>query len=486
MLNRDPLVHSAIEELLTRNFVSSQSAPEASTPSADSQPGGAAQANPLPEAPDPAIIGVLISGSEAATDEARRGLAAMTGTALFDFIAEDLAALKRQLGNPRSRQALMAGINATWWLNDRLEAWLGDKTVVDTLSQSVDNNITSRMGLDLLDVADAIRPYPAAVSVLRAIDYGASLADLRRVEGGAEALAAIEGYLARYGMRCAGEIDITRTRWREEPGLLVPMILANIDHFPAGEAKRRFDAGLARAMAAEDDVLRRIEGLADGPEKAAQTKSAIDIMRTFIGYREYPKYGWVARLDLYRQAMLREARQLVEDGVLDRIDDIYYLRFDELRDVVKAQRADRALITARRVEFALHSRLVPPRVLTSDGEALFGDFRRDDLDANMIPGLGVSAGTVEGRARVVLGASTSDIEAGDILVTAFTDPSWTPLFLTVAGLVTEAGGQMSHGAVVAREYGIPAIVAVKDATRRIEDGQHIRIDGSTGVITILG
>ena len=485
MLNRDPLIRSALEELFARSFVACHSAAQSSASPVEGPPAQAADANPLPDAPDPAIISALISRSEAAAEEARRGLDARSGNALFDFIAEDLAALKQQLGDPQSRQALMAGINATWWLNDRLEEWLGDKAVVDTLWLSVDNNITSRMGLDLLAVADVIRLYPAAVSFLRALEEDTSLADLRQVEGGAEALAAIEGYLVRYGMRCAGEIDITRTRWREEPGLLVPMILANIDHFRAGDARRRFDAGFARAKAAEEDVLQRLKGLADGAEKAAQTKRAVDIMRTFIGYREYPKYGWVARLDLYRHAMLREAQHLVEGGVLDRIDDIYYLRFDELREAVRAQRADRDLIAKRRNEFAKHARLVPPRVLTSDGEGMFGDFRRDDLDANMIPGLGASAGTVEGRARVIFEASTSHIEAGDILVTTFTDPSWTPLFLTVAGLVTEAGGQMSHGAVVAREYGIPAIVAVKDATRRIEDGQQIRINGSTGVITVL-
>ncbi|MGB5901644.1 MAG: phosphoenolpyruvate synthase [Xanthobacteraceae bacterium] len=485
MLNRDPLIRSAVEDLLARSFLTSQAAQQESTSPAVGEPVRATEANPPPDAPDPAIVRELISRSEVAVEEAGRKLDSRSGKALFDFIADDLAALKQQLMDPQSMQAVMAGINATWWLNDRLGEWIGDKGVVDTLSQSVDNNVTSRMGLDLLDVADAIRPNPAAISFLRGFDEGASLANLGQVEGGAEALAAIDGYLARYGMRCAGEIDITRTRWREEPGLLVPMILANIDRFPPGEAARRFDAGLRRAKAAEEDVLQRLAALPNGAEKAAQAKSAIDVMRAFIGYREYPKYGWVSRIDLHRQAMLREARRMVESGVLDRVDDIFYLRFDELRETVGAERADRALIVVRRAEFAAHERLVPPRVLTSDGEALFGDFRRDNLDANMIPGLGVSAGSVEGRARIILHATASDIDEGDILVTTFTDPSWTPLFLTVAGLVTEAGGQMSHGAVVAREYGIPAIVAVKDATRRIRDGQRIRIDGATGVITIL-
>ena len=379
----------------------------------------------------------------------------------------------------------MAGIDALWWLDDHLGEWLGERGLADALTQSVDNNITSRMGLDLLDVADAIRPHPAAVSFLRRLGAGATLAGLERVEGGRDALAAIDGYLEKYGMRCAGEIDLTRPRWRERPAALVPMILANVDRFEPGEARRRFDAGLARARAAERDVLRRLRAGPDGAARAAQTKDAIDRLRAFIGYRESPKYGWMCRFDVYKQALWREAGRLVRGGVLDRPDDIFYLRFDELREVVRAGRADRGRIAARRAEFAAHERLVPPRVLTSDGEGLFGTVDHPGLPAGALAGLAVSAGTVEGRARVVTDIAAADIASGDILVTTYTDPSWTPSFLTVAGLVTEAGGQMSHGAVIAREYGLPAVVAVQDATRRIRDGQRIRLDGTRGVVTIL-
>lgn len=485
MLNRDPLIRSAVEDLLARSYVASLPGETLSSERADSAPNQTTDNMAAPDAPDSTIVDDLISRSELAVAEAKRELDRRTGDDVFEFVANDLAALKQQLFDPQSMRALMAGIDATWWLSDHLEEWLGDKSLVDTLSQSVDNNVTSRMGLDLLDVADEIRRHPAAVSLLRTLDQSASLECLGHVEGGPEALSAIKNYLAKYGMRCAGEIDITRSRWHEEPSILVPLILAHIDRFPPGEAKRRFDAGLLRAKAAEEDVLRRLRVLSDGSAKAGQAKAAIDQMRAFNGYREYPKYGWVCRIDVHRQAMLREAQRLVECGVLDRFDDIFYLRFEELREAVRVQCVDRNLIAARRAEFAVNERLTPPRVLTSDGEALFGEFRRDNLGADTIPGLGVSAGTVEGRARVILNAAKSDIEAGDILVTAFTDPSWTPLFLTVAGLVTEAGGQMSHGAVIAREYGLPAVVAVKDATKRIEDGQIIRVNGTSGVITIL-
>jgi len=482
-LNRDPLIRNAVNTLLERGFIATLPEQEANVPAPASvrDMNNSSSANAL----DPTVVADLIEQSEIAVAEARRALAAKSGNELFDFIADDVAALKQQLFAPRSIRALMTGIDALLWLNDTSSEWLGERGIADTLSQSVDNNITSRMGLDLLDVADVIRPQTAAVSFLRQLDGSASLAHLIQVDGGREVLDAINDYLGKYGMRCAGEIDITRTRWRERPAALVPMILANIDRFKPGEAKRRFHAGLTRANAAEQDVLKRLRTLPDGDAKAAQTKAAIDRLRAFIGYREYPKYGWVSRIDLHKQAMLREAQRLVNKGVIDRIDDIFYLRFEELREVVRTQRADRDLIIARRAEFATYERLASPRVLTSHGEVLFGDFERNDLPANALPGLPVSAGSVEGRARIITDIATPDIEPGDILVTTYTDPSWTPLFISVAGLVTEAGGQMSHGAVIAREYGLPAIVAVRDATRRIRDGQRIRLDGTNGVVTIL-
>jgi pyruvate,water dikinase len=124
-------------------------------------------------------------------------------------------------------------------------------------------------------------------------------------------------------------------------------------------------------------------------------------------------------------------------------------------------------------------------VLTSDGEAVTGAYRRDDVPAGALIGLPVSAGTVEGRARVILDMAQAELEAGDILVTPFTDPSWSPLFVGIAGLVTEVGGLMTHGAVIAREYGLPAVVGVEQATRLIRDGQRIRVHGTDGYIEIL-
>jgi pyruvate,water dikinase len=211
----------------------------------------------------------------------------------------------------------------------------------------------------------------------------------------------------------------------------------------------------------------------------------IDRVRTFIGYREYPKYGMVSRYFVYKQALLEEAERLVEAGVLREQEDLFFLTFEEIQDVVRTQRADDQLIRERKEAFASYQALTPPRVLTSDGEAVAGAYRRDDVPAGALVGLPVSAGAIEGRARVILDMAEANLEAGDILVTAFTDPSWTPLFVAIAGLVTEVGGLMTHGAVIAREYGLPAVVGVEHATRLIRDGQRIRVHGTDGYVEIL-
>jgi pyruvate,water dikinase len=211
----------------------------------------------------------------------------------------------------------------------------------------------------------------------------------------------------------------------------------------------------------------------------------IDRLRTFIGYREYPKYGMVSRYFVYKKALLDEAERLVRARVLREQDDIFFLSFEELHDVVCTNQVDDELIARRKDAFRSYQALTPPRVLTSDGEAITGEYRRDDLPTGALAGQPVSAGTVEGRARVVLDMAQADLEPGDILVTVHTDPSWSPLFVASTGLVTEVGGLMTHGAVIAREYGLTAVVGVERATELIPDGQRIRVNGTDGYVEIL-
>lgn len=477
----DPLIRDALETVLERDdFVPSLP---------DAGPGGPpARGASAPIETDPAIITGLIERSRTSIAALERDIRTKTGPALFDFLREAFEEHKRVLTDPLSMQAIMAGVEATWWLNDTLREWLGEKNAADTLTLSAPDNVTSEMGLALLDVADVIRPHPEVVAFLRgveSIEDDAFLDELAKLAGGAEARDAIESYLDRYGMRCVGEIDITRPRWRERPTTLVPVILDNVRNFEPGAAGRRFEQGRQKAREKERDVLSRLRALPDGDRKADEAQRMIDRVRTFIGYREYPKYGIISRYFVYKRALLAEAERLVEAGVLPEQEDIFYLTFQELHDVVRSHQVDDRLIQRRKDAFRSYHALTPPRVLTSDGEAVTGAYRRDDAPAGALIGLPVSAGTIEGRARVILDMGEADLEAGDILVTAFTDPSWSPLFVGIAGLVTEVGGLMTHGAVIAREYGLPAVVGVERATRLIRDGQRIRVHGTDGYVEIL-
>jgi rifampicin phosphotransferase len=286
-------------------------------------------------------------------------------------------------------------------------------------------------------------------------------------------------------MRGVGEIDITRPRWTERPTMLVPIILSHIENFEPGAAERRFEEGRQEARKKEEELLERLRVLPDGEQKADETRRMIDRVRTFAGYREYPKYRMVSRYFIYKQALLEEAERLVQAHVLREKKDIFYLTFEELQEVVRTNHVDDNLIRERKDEFKSYQALTPPRVLTSDGEVVSGSYQRDDLPDGALIGLAVSSGTVEGRARVILDIAEANLEEGDILVTAFTDPSWTPLFVSIKGLVTEVGGLMTHGAVIAREYGLPAVVGVEHATRLIRDGQRIRVHGTDGYVEIL-
>ena len=479
----DPLIGDALRTILERgDFIPSLPDESSGGTTASGPP---AAGPPAPIETDPAIVVELIGRTEASIATLKRDIRTKSGSALLDFILADFQELKRILFDPRSHQVFMSAMEASWWLNERLEEWLGEKNAADTLTQSVPHNVTSEMGLGLLDVADVIRPHPDVVAFLENVDDESFLDDLPRLAGGREARAAIQAYLDKYGMRCVGEIDITKPRWSEQPTALVPMILGNIKNFEPGAGKRRFTQGRQDAWKKEQELLARLRILPDGERKAEEVKRMINRVRTFIGYREYPKYGMVSRYFVYKQALLEEAERLAKADVLREREDIFYLTLQELHDLAGTHQVDDQLIRRRKEAFRSYEALTPPRVLTSDGEVIAGAYRRNGVPPGALVGLPVSAGTVEGRARVILDMEHADLEAGDILVTAYTDPSWTPLFVAIEGLVTEVGGLMTHGAVIAREYGLPAVVGVERATRLIGDGQRIRVNGTDGYVEIL-
>lgn len=480
----DPLIKDALMTIIERDFITllpnENKEPAPSNSKAKSTPGVQA-----PIEYDPSIVSDLIKRSQASIEELKHNIQTKSGSGLFDFILEDFQQLKKILFDPQSSAIIMAAMDASAWINENMEKWLGEKNAADTLSQSVSGNITSEMGLALLDVADVIRPYPEVIDYLQHVKDDSFMDELIKLDGGPEARDAIYDYLGKYGMRCAGEIDVTRTRWSEKPITLVPLILGNIKNVEPHASQRKFEQGRQEALAKEQAILDRLKSLPDGEQKAKETKRRIDLIRNFSGYREYPKYGMVNRYFVYKQALLKEAERLVQAGVIHDQEDIYFLTFEEFHELVRTHKLDCQIISQRKEEYRLYEKLTPPRVITSDGEIIAGKYKREHLPADAMAGLPVSSGVVEGRARVILNMEEADLEEGDILVTSFTDPSWTPLFVSIKGLVTEVGGLMTHGAVIAREYGLPAVVGVENATTRILDGQRIRVHGTEGYIEIV-
>ncbi|HDR7255466.1 TPA: phosphoenolpyruvate synthase [Bacillus pacificus] len=479
----DPLIRDALTTVVERdNFITLLPDEETEKSASKSKP-------PVSSRPeienDPAIVTELIKNSEASLEELKETMQLKSGVDVLDFILEDIQQLKKVLFNPQSIAVIMAGMNASTWINEKMEQWLGEKNAADTLSQSVQNNITSEMGLALMEVADVIRPYEEVIAYLQHVENDSFLDELVQFKGGEKAREAIDAFLNKYGMRCSGEIDITKTRWSEKPTTIIPMILNNIRDFEYGASKRKFEEGLQEALKKEEELVDRLQQLPDGKQKVEETKRMIRNIRNFIGYREYPKYGMINRYFIYKQALLKEAEQLVQSGVIHEVNDIYYLTFEELHEVVRTNKLDYELIQKQKNDYKLYEKLTPPRIMTSEGEIITGKYKRENLPADAIVGLPVSSGVIEGRARVILNMEEANLEEGDILVTAFTDPGWAPLFVSIKGLVTEVGGLMTHGAVIAREYGLPAVVGVENATKLIKDGQQIRVHGTEGYIEVL-
>jgi phosphoenolpyruvate synthase/pyruvate phosphate dikinase len=434
---------------------------------------------------DETIVPRLMAENEAAINRLKQRIKGISGKELFSFIHEDFKELKRMLFYPRSLGVIAVAIYASNWINKQMDKWLGEKNAADVLSQSVPHNVTSEMGLALLDVADVVRQYPAVMAYFTHARDHTFFDDLSRLEGGAAVGATIQAFLSKYGMRCTGEIDITKPRWREKPTALIPLILNNIRIHDRHARQTLFEQGRLEAERKEKDLLSRLQALPGGGRKAKKAQRMIRLLRNFIGYREYPKYTFIQRYDIYKEALLREAEGLVQQGILREKTDVYYLTFEEFWKVVRTGQLEDGIISQRRAAHAAYEKLTPPRIITSEGESIAGIHQNANIPSDALAGVGVSSGIIEGRARVIHRLDEASVEDGDILVTAFTDPSWTPLFISIKGLVTEVGGLMTHGSVIAREYGLPAVVGVDLATKRIPDGQRIRVNGTDGYVELI-
>lgn len=360
--------------------------------------------------------------------------------------------------------------------------------LVMELLRGLPHNVTSEMDLALWAVATAIRGDAEANAHFDSGDIGILVREFRLGLLPAVAQREITGFLARYGVRGIGEIDLGRDRWNDDPTSLFQALKSYLRIDPAASPSAVFQQGADSARRAKDRLVAAFRQTRGGFFKVKLVEMAWKRIREMGGLRETPKFFIIRLFGLYRRELLKRAAPLVAAGVLARGDDLMYLDFSELKALGQGQTRDwSALVAERRARYQRElGRRRIPRLMLSDGTAHYDAPGLAGGDGKAVmQGSPVSAGVVEGPVRVVLEPHGVQMVPGEILVCPATDPAWTPLFLVAGGLVMEVGGMMTHGSVVAREYGIPAVVGVAQATTRLRDGQRIRVDGASGTIMFL-
>lgn len=357
------------------------------------------------------------------------------------------------------------------------------------VTRGLPHNVTTEMDLALWSTATRIAADPESVAYFEAREAAALATDYAAGRLPPIAQSALADFLQCYGMRGVAEIDIGRPRWQDDPTQIMQVIQSylQIDN-PALAPDAVFTGGAQAADEAVDRLVRGIRRTPGGLVKVRVARAAAYRVRALAGLREMPKFTIIRMFGLVRSMLLDSGRQLVARGVLERPDDLFFLRVTELQQLAAGARRDwRALVAGRRQTYAREmTRRQVPRLLLSDGQTFYeGMDAAGTAGGDVIVGSPVSPGVVEGVVHVVLDPRGAQLAPGEILVCPGTDPAWTPLFLAAGGLVMEVGGLMTHGSVVAREYGIPAVVGVHQATTRLQSGQRIRVDGSAGRVTVL-
>jgi pyruvate,water dikinase len=355
-----------------------------------------------------------------------------------------------------------------------------DSELIAATTRGSANEVGTRMILGLSDLADRARAQPELAAAVRA---GRSADTLRSVEGGEQFCSEFEAFLDEFGHRTAGEFDPSRPRWRDDPAIPLALVSSRLDGAESDAPREQLRTRRRAAQEAIDEILTRAGQGTLGAIRQPLVAHLLRTYRSHVQLRDEPKHGSAHLFAAWHEALQRVGESLVDEEALANANDVWYLRRDELDALVADPGHPVPDIDARRRRHEQNKRVDAPPLLTSEGEA--PRLRVRDTGPNVLVGTGVSAGVVEGRARVVRELMGVSLEAGDVLVCASSDPAWTPLFATASALVTEVGGRLTHGALVAREYGLPAVASVPGATTRITDGQRVRVDGDTGTVELL-
>ncbi|MEU3018416.1 PEP/pyruvate-binding domain-containing protein [Nocardiopsis sp. NPDC007018] len=393
----------------------------------------------------------------------------VTGRALDAMLGRDLT---RVIG------PVFAGI-VTGTAPAALLRGVATREETDTVLGGLPHNVTTEMDLALWRIAERARAHGDLFTRTSPEELAARYLRGELPEVG------LAAFLDAYGHRAAAEVDIGVPRWRENPA----PVFASVANYlrlddPEQAPDRRFERAGAAAGAALAELVPR--ALRRRPVRGAVAAFLMSRSRELAGLREYGKFAWLVPFAEMRRQVLLVGADLAGLGLLETADDVFFLDLDEVRSTVDGGVDRRSLVAERRrLHLRERRRRTVPGTLLTDGTDVAAALPAPAVEPGGLPGTPAAPGRAEGRARVVLDPSGARVEPGEILVAPTTDPGWTPLFMTAAGLVSETGSPIAHGPTVAREYGIPAVICVRDATTAIRTGDLLRVDGSAGTVVVV-
>ncbi len=363
----------------------------------------------------------------------------------------------------------------------------GIAPLVLEVTRGLPRNVTTEMDLALWDTAKAIRADAASLESFTSSN--APTLARRYLNGSLPSAAqgAIVHFMDLYGMRAVGEIDLGQPRWRESPDPIIQTLQSYLKISDDFAPDILFERGAQQAEEAIGTLAESARSQSGGWLKEKLVRAAARRVRALMGAREAPKFYAIRVMGVVRAELLAIGEEFAKAGIIQNRDDLVFLHIRELDALAHHDERDwKALIAERRNRYAREAnRKQIPRILVSDGRAFYDGLGAETDSGDIITGSPVSPGVVEGNVHIVFDPHKTQLAPGEILVCPGTDPAWTPLFMAAGGLITEVGGMMTHGSVVAREYGIPAVVGVHQATTRLKDGQRIRLDGTAGKIVII-
>ena len=433
------------------------------------------------------------------TDKAYRRWAAEFTKKMERFDAIDLTSLSDEALGEEYEELIQAGlkhyrlirygmvthsIGTNLMVKRWLQDWLDDRSGVyySKLISGLDDNKTIRTNIELAKLAQAARRDEAARATLASRTSREVLAMLDSDPSLAGFKADLGAFLEKYGHRSHTR-EFYFPRWADDPALVIDVVKALLDS-ELGDLEKQERKKVRERKETEKEVLEKIGRLRLGILKKVLFRTVLHYAQTYLGFRENQRFYLDHMILRWRRVFLEYGRRLAARGVLASPEDVFFLGKEEVFELIAAPRDVRAQVGERRAEFDRYRDVLPPKFLRGGVE--FDDTAVHGKDVARITGTSASPGVVTGTVRVVDRIEDLPrIKEGEIMVTSNTDPGWTAIFPKLGGLITETGGILSHGAVVSREYGIPAVTAVKDATAIFRTGQSVILDGNDGTIYIV-